>query len=286
MKTHFFNLILLIVFIILSACAVHAAGEKELITILQSSAGAAEKGAACQQLRIYGTVQSVPALAALLGQERVGHAARYALEGIPGPEAGAALREALTKTSGLNKAGLINSLGWRRDAESVPLLVPLISDAETAIAKETASALGRIGSEKAIAALIAARENSNPAVRPAVIEALLVCAENRLLAGNNSGAAALYGDLSGADVPTAIRTAAWRGLVLSDDNQRPELVVKALSGSDEQLRLVALKLVRETKDEQLIKACLRQWDSLSALAQQAVLDGHLQFGAAAISTIR
>ena len=188
MKTNFFNIILLIVFVTLSACSVQAAGEQELIAILQSSAGPAEKCAACQQLRIYGTVQSVPALAALLGQERVGHAARYALEDIPGPEAGAALRKALTKNSGLTKAGLINSLGWRRDADSVPLLVPLISDADVAIAKETASALGRIGGEKAIAALIAARENSNPAVRLAVLEALLGCAENRLRAGDKSGA--------------------------------------------------------------------------------------------------
>jgi HEAT repeat protein len=286
MKTHCLNLILLIVFVTLSACTVHAAEEKELIAILQSSAGAVEKCAACQQLRIYGTFQSVPALAALLGEERVGHAARYALEGIPGPEATAALREALTKTTGLIKAGIINSLGWRRDVESVPLLVPLISDSDAAIAKETASALGRIGGEKAVAALIAARENSNPAVHLAVAEALLVCAENRLLAGDDSGAAALYGDLFGADVPTAIRTAAWRGLVLSNDNQRPGLVVKALSGNDEQLLLVALKLVRETKDEQLINACLRQWESLAASAQRAVLDGHLQFGAEALSTIR
>ena len=250
MKTHFFNLILLIVFIILSACTVHAAEEQELIAILQSSAGVAEKCAACQQLRIYGTVQSVPALAALLSEERVGHAARYALEGIPGPEAGAALRKALAKTSGLIKAGLINSLGWRRDAASVPLLVPLISDADTTIAKATASALGRIGGEKAIAALIAARKHSNPAVRLAVAEALLGCAEDRLIAGDDSGAAAIYGDLFGAEVPPAIRTAAWRGLVLSGDNQRPGLVVKALSGDDKQLRLVALKLVRETKDAQ------------------------------------
>jgi len=286
MKTHFFNLILLIVFITLSACTVHAAGEQELIAILQSSAGAVEKCAACQQLRIYGTVQSVPALALLLGEQRVGHAARYALEGIPGPEAGAALRKALTKTSGLTKAGLIDSLGWRRDAESVPLLVPLISDADAAIAKATASALGRIGGEKAVAALLAARKNSNPEVRLAVAEALLSCAENRLSAGDDSGAEAIYGALFGADVPPGIRTAAWRGLVLSNDDQRPGLVVKALSGNDEQLRLVALKLVRKTKDAQLIKACLRQWDSLPALAQQAVLDGHLQFGAEALSAIR
>ena len=286
MKTHFFNLILIIVFIILSACTVRAADEKELIAILQSSAGPVEKCAACQQLRIYGTAQSVPALAALLGQERAGHAARYALEGIPDPEAGAALRQALTKTTGLNKAGIINSLGWRRDAVSVPLLVPLISDADAVIAKAAASALGRISNDEAVAALKKTSENSNPAVRLAVAEALLGCAEICLSTGDNSGAAALYADLYHAEVPTAFRTAAWRGLVLSDGDRRPELVVKALTGNDEQLQLVALKLLREIKDIQLVKACLGQWDSLPALAQLAVLDAHVQFGTEALSTIR
>ena len=286
MKTYIFNLIFLIAFVTLSACSVHAVEEKELIAILQSSAGAVEKCTTCQRLRIYGTAESVPALVALLGKERVGHAARYALEGIPGPEATAALRQALSKTSGLNKAGIINSLGWRRDAESVPLLVPLMSDTDAAIAKETASALGRIGGEKAVAVLIAARKHSNPMVRRAVLEALLGCAENRLSAGDNSGAVTLYGDLFRADIPSAIRTAAWRGLVYASDKQRPGLVVEALIGNDKQLRLVAMKLVRETKDAQLIKACQQKWDSLDASAQVAVLDGHLQFGAEGISTIR
>jgi len=274
------------VLVTLSACAVYAAEEQELIAVLQSSAGPVEKCAACQQLRIYGTARSVPALAALLGHERVGHAARYALEGIPGPEAAAALREALSNTSSLNKAGIIDSLGWRRDAESVPLLVPLMSNADNMIVKATASALGRIDGEIAVAALKAARENSNTEIRLAVHEALLVCAENRLSAGDNSGATAIYGDLFSDDVPPAIRTAAWRGLVLSDDEQRPELVVEALTGNDEQLRLTALKLLREIKDVQLVKACLQQWDSLPASAQVAVLDGHLQFGAEALTTIR
>jgi HEAT repeat protein len=286
MKIHFFNLILLFAFVTVSARSVHAAEEQELIAVLQSSAGPVEKCATCQQLRIYGTAQSVPALAALLGQERVGHAARYALEGIPGPESAAALRKALTKTSGLIKAGIIDSLDWRRDAESVPLLVPLMSDADTVIVKATASALGRIGGEKAVAALKVAREDSNTEVRLAVHESLLVCAENHLLAGDKPAAAALYGDLFSADVPPAIRTAAWRGLVLSNDNQRTELVVEALTGNDEQLRLTALKLLREIKDVQLVKAYLQQWDSLPASAQVAVLDGHLQFGAEALATIR
>jgi len=273
-------------FVTVSACTVRAAGEEELIAILQSSAGPVEKCAACQQLRIYGTVRSVPALAALLSEQRVGHAACYALEGIPGPESAAALRKALTKTSGLIKAGIIDSLGWRRDAESVPLLVPLMSDADTVIVKATASALGRIGGEIAVAALKAARENSNTKVRLAVHEALLGCAENHLLAGDKSGAAALYGDLFSADVPPAIRTAAWRGLVLSDEDKGPGLVLEALSGKDEQLRLAVLKLLREIKDIQLVKACLQQWDSLPASSQLAVLDGHLQFGAEALATVR
>ena len=112
----------------------------------------------------------------------------------------------------------------------MPLITPLISDTDTTIAKAAASALGRIGGEKAVAALVAARENSNPTVRLAVAEALLSCAEKRLSARDDSAAAAIYGDLFGADVPIAIRTAAWRGLVLSNENKRPELVLKALIG--------------------------------------------------------
>jgi len=256
MKIHLFSCILLIGFITLSAYPVCAA---------------------CQGLRIYGTAPSVPALATLLGAERVGHAARYALEGMSYPEAGAALRNALAKTSGPIKAGLVDSLGWRRDTAAVPLLVSLLSDTDTMLAMTTASTLGRIGSQDAITSLKAARENSSPEVRAAVLEALLRCAEERLSAGDDSRAAALYRDLFHAEVPSRIRTAAWRGLVESDVNQRSGLIVKALSGSDEQLRLVALKLVRETKDLQVVEACLRQWDSLPASAQLAVLDAHLQF---------
>jgi len=286
MKIHLFNCILLTGFITLSTYTVCAAEEQELIAILQSSTGAADKCAACQQLRIYGTAKSIPALAALLGEERVGHAARYALENMPYPEAGAALRNVLAKTSGPIKAGLIDSLGWRRDTAAVPLLVPLLSDTDAIIATTTASALGRIGSQDAVTSLRAVRENSNPEVRAAVLGALLWCAEDRLSSGDDSGAAALYADLFNAKVPSIIRSAAWRGLVLSDGNQRPGLIAKTLSGRDEQLRLVALKLVRETKDAQLVKACLRQWNSLPALAQLAVLDAHLQFGAEALATVR
>ena len=56
-----------------------------------------------------------------------------------------------------------------------------------------------------------------------------------------------------------IRNAAWRGVALSDNEHRTELVLSALTGSDKQLRLMAIKVVREMKDDQTLKACLGQW---------------------------
>jgi HEAT repeat protein len=272
MNKSLFNQIVLAVLVLSMGCIAGAADEKELIAILKSNAGAVEKCDACQQLRTIGTVESVEPLAALLGDQRVGHAARYALEAMPYPQAGAALRDAVAKTSGPIKAGLINSLGWRRDTAAIPLLVPVLSDADATVASAAALALGRIGGAEAQVALTKACGPSKGAVKNAVLESLLMCAENRLNTGNNSDAIVLYQTVFQADLPAAIRLAAWRGLALSDAKQRTELVVKALSGGDKPLRLVAIRLVRETKDPQLIRACIKQWKSLGPDAQVLLVD--------------
>ncbi|RPH69973.1 HEAT repeat domain-containing protein, partial [bacterium] len=272
MKNDLLNQILLCGLIIVSmVCTAEAAQEQDLIGVLQSNAGAVEKCAACQQLRICGTAQSVAALAAVLGDERVGHAARYALEGMPYAEASAALRDALGRTSGAIKAGLIDSLGRRRDKAATPLLVPLLRDADATIALAAASALGGIGDQTAAAALVAARDSRNPEVRLAVCEALLRCAEECLRQGSKSEASRIYHEVLEAEPPLALRLAAWRGEVLSDDARRVKLVLEALTGSNEPLRLMAVTLVRETKDEEILKAGRRRWKSLGADAQALVV---------------
>src|SRR5512140_1271871 len=75
--------------------------EQQLIQVLQSDAGPAEKDAACARLKWIGTARCVPALAALLPDEPLSHSARYALESLKAPAAGQALRWALDRTSGL-----------------------------------------------------------------------------------------------------------------------------------------------------------------------------------------
>jgi HEAT repeat protein len=286
MKIHLLKAILVVGLMALGSAPVKAVQESDLIAILQSSAGAPAKCAACQQLRIHGTRESVPTLAGLLSKERVGHAARYALEGMPYAEAGAALRNALSKTSGPIKAGLVDSLGWRRDRAAVPLLTPLLSHQDSMLAAASASALGRIADPEAVTALNATRHNTNALVRQASQEALLHCAEVRLFAGDVSDAATLYRDLFQAKVPLTIRIAAWRGWALSDSDQRARLVLQALKGTDKSLKQAALKFLREVKDGRTLYTCLEQWDSLDAASQVAVLDAHLKFGIQVRPTIR
>lgn len=168
----------------LAVCTVRADDEQDLIATLQSDASAPKKCDACERLRVFGTVKSVPALAALLGQEKTAQAARYALEAMPYPEAGAALREALATTSGPIQSGLADSVGWRRDTAAVPLLKPLLRGTNDVVAAAAATALGRIGSKEATALLVSARDKVPPAVQPAVLNGILQSAELRVAAGD------------------------------------------------------------------------------------------------------
>jgi HEAT repeat protein len=270
---------------LLAPSSVRADEEQDLIAILQSAAAAPAKCTACQRLRVVGTVKSVPALAALLGQERTSHAARYALEGLPFPEAVTALRQALGATSGPIKAGLIDSLGWRHDPAAVPLLAPLLTDADPAIASAAASALGRIGGLEATGALVAA-DVDPPGVRAARGDALLLCAEDLLAGGDANQAARFYEAILAAHVPDRIRVAAWRGLVMADASGRGERILGALSGQDRPLQVAALKVVRELKDAPVVEACLRQWASLPADSQLAVLDAALKLDPPPLAAVR
>ena len=272
------------VVVVFAGGPLQAADESQLIAVLQSSAGVPEKAAACQQLRIDGTAAAVPALARLLAEERLGHAARYALEGMAFPEASAALRDALGSTSGLLKAGIIDSLGWRRDGVAAPALLPLLSHADEAIVVATAKALGRIGGNESIRALQAAFGSASGEAKAAVAEALLTCAERLSREGKLDQAAPIYLGLEGLGESPTIRVAAWRGLALADAAGRPQRVLGGLFGDNEYRRVAALKLLREVKDDQMVAAVLKEWAGLSPLAQLGSLDARLALGGDTVPT--
>src|SRR5438034_1373125 len=128
--------------------------QRKLIKVLRSHAASGDKAIACKQLAIYGTKDAVPALAALLPDAKLASWARIALEAIPDPAADDALRKAMGKLKGKLLVGTINSIGYRRDAKAVKGLEKRLNkDADVEVAAAAAVALGRIGGDKASAAL-------------------------------------------------------------------------------------------------------------------------------------
>ncbi|MBL9128717.1 MAG: HEAT repeat domain-containing protein, partial [Verrucomicrobiales bacterium] len=217
-----------------------SADEQELLEILRSNAGPVAKAEACKELRVYGSAAAVDALAALLGDARVAHAARHALEGLPFVEATRALRDAVGRLKDAERLGVVDSLGWRRDAESVPVLLPLLKDSDPTTAGAAATALGRIASDAAVAALRKEKDRVPVMVRRAAIEGLLTAAEVRAGAGRLAEARALYAELVEPGEEPGIRVAAHLGAMRASDDGGLAAVVEALQGKDPDAQLAAL----------------------------------------------
>jgi HEAT repeat protein/sugar phosphate isomerase/epimerase/type 1 glutamine amidotransferase len=198
----------------------------EMIAVLKSDAAWDDKVAACRELTQAGDAAAIPVLAGLLGDEKLGHMARYALERMADPAAGQALRDALGKVQGALRVGVINSLGVRHDADAIPLLIPLLKAEDAAVASAAAVALGRIGTPATAAALTAALDGL-PAL-PAIHEGCLNCADRLREQGQREAARALYDRLRGPGFPVPVREAALRG-ALTDD---PALLVEQLRSPD------------------------------------------------------
>lgn len=185
-----------------------------LISILRNAASTEfQKAKACMRLGELAPKEAVPALAALLGDEKMNTYARYGLEPIADPAADEALRAALPKLKGNLLIGVINSINKRRDAKALPALTKLMQGADGEVARAAAAAIGSIGTAEAAKTLQAALPKSAGPMKMAVADAALVCAERMLAEGRREQGLALYAFLSGPEVPAAARHAAMTGII-------------------------------------------------------------------------
>lgn len=219
--------------------------EAALIQVLGSDAPAAAKAVACKQLAIYGSDAAVPELAELLGNEQLSSWSRIALEAIPGSAAGEALRQALPKLQGKLLIGVINSIGVRRDEAAVETLIGRLPDQDVDVASAAAVALGYIGNSAATKALQQALANSSPAVRVAVAEGCVLCAERLLAAQNRDEAVAVYDQVRQADVPKQKILEATRGAILARQTDGIALLVEQLKSPDKAFFQIGLSTARE-----------------------------------------
>jgi len=188
--------------------------ENRLAAVLKTNSSRAAKDFACRMISQIGSADSVPALAGLLTEKDLSHMARYALERIGGPESLKAMRDALPKASSvILKAGIIESLGARRDGASVDVLTALAGQTDKTLAFAAINALGKIGTPEAAKSLSDIVKKTPDDLKPIAADACLVCAERLSAKGNKAQAMLLYKGLSGEDQPKYVRLAATRGLL-------------------------------------------------------------------------
>jgi HEAT repeat protein len=208
----------------------------------------------CKQLSLIGSAASVPVLSRLLLAPNTTEIARFALERIPGPEVDRALGEALPKASGRAQIGLINSLGRRRNPDSVRVLQPLALGADVATAVPALFALAEIADPAAISVLDSAQAKAAPQLRVAAAEASLRSAE-RLSAGGQQEqgrALAIAHKLYAANQPAMVRVGAFRLIAAAAGAQASPIIMEALRGPDARLQAMAIAVLAQNSPNQLI----------------------------------
>ena len=218
--------------------------EQELVALLRSETPEADKALAFKNLAIHGSAACVGDVATYLGNERLASWARITLEAVPGAEASAALRTATERLSGRLLVGVINSLGVRRDAAAVTLLVTRLGDADPAVATAAAAALGKIGTAEAAAGLARALAAGKPD-RDSVAEACVVCAERLTAAGDAATARTLIDAVRQADVPEQRRAEATRAAIILRGRDGLPLLAELLRSPSRRLFNMGLFTARE-----------------------------------------
>lgn len=218
--------------------------EAKLLQFLKNPATPAAKLEASRQLRLIAGDTTAPALGALLANEETADFALYVLARISGRAADDALLQALDRASGPTKVGILAALGERKSTAAVPAIVPLVQQAEYARAAVTA--LGKIATDGAAAALIAALAGAPADLKAVVAGAMLRIAEARLAARNAGGALRLYETVSSdASLPPPVRRAAAMGQITAWGPAGSGLLLNMLAGSDPVQQQAAVAKIKD-----------------------------------------
>jgi len=249
--------------------------EGRLLAVLKSPKTTKDaKRYICRWLTMVGSAECIPAVAALLTDEDLSHPARMALEPKADPAAGAALRAALPKVKGRLLAGVIGSIGVRRDAEAVEALTRLARDADPMIAGAAISALGEIGTEEAVRAL----EGTWPPKPLSRIKAQAkITAAGRLAAaGKRAEAAKLYGTLISHVHPQAVRIAAVKGIIGTVNRDVAVQTVfdflhRPNEGDEKWMRAVAIAAYLGSTDKAMKDAVAERLPTMNRFGQLGLL---------------
>jgi HEAT repeat protein len=176
------------------------------------------------------------------------------LQAIPDPAAEDALRQALSNLQGRLLIGVINSIAVRRDAKAVDGLIERLKDTDTDVVSAAAVALGHIGGPAAAKTLEASLAGAPAAIRSAVAEGCIRCAENFQADGNGEQAARLFDAVCRAEVPQQRIIEATRGAILARGSAGTPLLVEQLRSPDKARFAIGLRVARELAGREATEA--------------------------------
>lgn len=214
LRTHFtntmksFHFLLTPILLLGTISVTHAAEWSESKALAALASDTQEKARACQALAVVGGPESVPVLAELLSDLQLAAYARTALEVIDHPSAGEALLNAVPNLQGRLLVGVATSLGVRGDEAAVASLQELAGNHDVSVSQSAISALGRIGTDEALATVVGSLNRGPESLRISAAHAALAAAEKMLQSGNKKRATALLDSIQSAVIPDYIRSAA------------------------------------------------------------------------------
>ncbi len=233
------------------------------LAVLKSPATREEKVNACRLLGALGGSESIPPLAALLGDAELAHAARMALEAIPDPAAGEALRAALPNLSGMPLVGVIHSLAARREVEAVPDLGRYLADADPQIAAAACTALGTIASPESLTLLESGGTSIVEAARTEWGLAVLRDVSALRQQGADEQALRLCLLLRESAVPPHVRQAATRFACLIRPAEAGPYLRELLSAPDNASFAMGLTVSRELAESSVTQTLLECLETLT-----------------------
>ncbi|NUQ70053.1 MAG: HEAT repeat domain-containing protein [Chthonomonadales bacterium] len=223
----------------------------------------------CRLLGLIGSQRSVAPLARLLDSDlRKANAARYALERINAPEASRALRLAASRSTGLKQIGAINSLGVRRDPQSVSLLKRLLRARDAGVRAAAIRALGRIGTRSALSVLapLSSRERD-------VWQARIRCAQLLAREGQAGVAIPVFAALVQPAAAPAARVASLKALAELHAPAFAAVALTALADRNSLVHSGAARVVTDRGDASLTQRVFRAFDRLPADSRRVLLEG-------------
>jgi HEAT repeat protein len=252
--------------------------EARLDQFVQSDATAAGKDFAFRELSLIATDASLPVLTPLLTDPAKAEMARYALSMIPGPAADEALRSSLAKATGNTKIGIINSLGQRHSASSVPALAPLAMSSDAGVAEAAAAALAQIADRPALDALAAARAKATGLVKQRIDEEYGQCAGQFAARGDKATTARVYRQLIVPQEPQMVRIMALGGLAAAEGTAAIPALVAEIESKDLKGQAAAIRLLGGIPGPEVTAAMVKEYPKLPPPGQVRLLSALAERG--------